>query len=89
MSEKTQTRSQRRTVIGTVSSDKMDKTIKVFVPRQIKHPIYEKRIRRRTVYTVHDENNEAKTGDIVEIMETRKRSKTKCWRLVNIVKRGQ
>ncbi len=78
----------RRTVTGLVTSDKMDKTIKVTVQREFKHPKYEKRIRRRTVYTAHDENNDAKVGDTVEISETRKLSKTKTWRLVNIVKRA-
>lgn len=81
------TRNMRRVVIGTVYSDKMDKTISVEVNTQVKHPIYEKGVNRRTVYKVHDENNEAKVGDIVEIMETRKISKNKCFRLVKVLKR--
>lgn len=83
------TRNARRTVIGTVSSDKMDKTIKVEVNTQVQHPVYEKRINSRTVYTAHDENNEAKEGDLVEIMETRKLSKTKCFRLIKVLRRAQ
>jgi len=61
-------RTRRRIVTGVVTSDKMDKTIKVTVQRDFKHPKYEKRIRRQTVYTAHDEANEAKTGDTVLIM---------------------
>ncbi len=83
------TRNARRTVIGTVSSDKMDKTIKVEVNIQVEHPVYEKRINSRTVYTAHDEKNEAQEGDLVEIMETRKLSKTKCFRLIKILRRAQ
>lgn len=83
------TRNVRRTVIGTVCSDKMDKTIKVEVNTPVEHPIYEKRINSRTVYTVHDEKEEAKVGDVVEIMETRKLSKTKCFRLVKVLRRAQ
>lgn len=87
MSETTATRNSRRVVTGEVSSDKMDKTIKVEVNTQVKHPIYEKRMNRRTVYTAHDENNEARIGDTVEIMETRKLSKNKCFRLVKVLRR--
>lgn len=82
------TRNLRRVVIGQVSSDKMDKTIRVEVNTQIKHPIYEKRINRRTVYIAHDEKNEAKIGDTVEIMETRKLSKNKCFRLVKVLRQA-
>ncbi len=89
MTAKTETRNRRRLVTGLVTSDKMDKTIKVTVERQIKHPLYEKRLRRRTVYAAHDENNEARLGDMVEIMETRKLSKTKCWRLVKVLRRRE
>ena len=79
-------RNTRRAVIGTVCSDKMDKTISVEVNTQVKHPIYEKGVNRRTTYKVHDENNEARLGDTVEIMETRKISKNKCFRLVKVLK---
>lgn len=89
MSETNVARNPRRTVTGVVTSDKMNKTIKVTVDRQVKHPLYEKRINRKSVYTVHDENNDAKMGDTVEIMETRKLSKTKCWRLVSVLKRAE
>ncbi|MDR3211957.1 MAG: 30S ribosomal protein S17 [Planctomycetota bacterium] len=81
------TRNRRRTLIGTVTSTKMQKTILVNVLREFQHPKYEKRVRRNTSYAVHDEAGEAKTGDRVEIMETRKLSKTKNWRLIKVVKR--
>lgn len=84
----TEGRNKRRTVIGTVCSNKMDKTIKVEVNISVKHPIYEKRLNRRSVFTAHDENNEANAGDTVEIMETRKLSKTKCFRLVKVLRRA-
>ena len=81
-------RKARRTVIGVVASDKMDKTIQVLVSRDFKHPKYEKRIRRSAKYAAHDENNEAKTGDTVEIAECRRLSKTKTWRFVKILKKS-
>lgn len=80
-------RKARRTLIGTVVSTKMAKTIRVSVMREFKHPKYEKRVRRNATYVAHDENNESKVGDTVEIMETRKLSKTKNWRLVKVLKR--
>lgn len=80
-------RTNRRTLIGVVSSAKMTKTILVTVMREFKHPKYEKRVRRTKHYAVHDEAGEAKPGDTVEIMETRKLSKTKNWRLVKVLKR--
>lgn len=89
MTTETTTRNTRRTAVGIVSSDKMDKTIKVTVERQIKHPIYEKRMNRKTVLTAHDEKNEAGIGDQVEVMETRKISKNKTWRLVKILKKAE
>ncbi len=76
----------RRTLVGVVISTKMQKSIRVNVMREFKHPKYEKRVRRNTAYVAHDENNQAKVGDTVEIMETRKLSKTKNWRLVKILK---
>lgn len=81
-------RTNRRTVTGLVKSNKMSKTILVTVVREFKHPKYEKRVRRTKNYKAHDEKCEARPGDIVEIMETRKLSKTKTWRLIKIVKRG-
>ncbi len=82
-------RSKRATAVGVVKGDKQDKTIKVSIVRQMEHPFYGKRMRRTATYTAHDENNEARQGDIVEIAETRKLSKTKTWRLVRIVKQAE
>ncbi|MCD8139777.1 MAG: 30S ribosomal protein S17 [Planctomycetaceae bacterium] len=87
MTEAKTERSNRRTVQGVVKSTKMQKTILVTVMREFKHPKYEKRVRRTKHYVVHDEKGEAKVGDVVEMMETRKLSKTKNWRLVKILKR--
>jgi small subunit ribosomal protein S17 len=81
-------RTLRRTVTGVVTSDKMNKTRRVEVPRLVKHPQYGKYIRRRTICYVHDETNESRVGDTVEIMETRPLSKTKRWRLLKIVAKG-
>src|SRR5947209_9638558 len=78
-------RGKRRVETGLVTSDKMNKTRRVEIPRLVKHPRYGKYIRRRTVCHVHDENNESHTGDTVEIMESRPLSKTKAWRLVRVV----
>ena len=78
-------RRQRRTAIGLVTSDKMNKTRRVEIPRLVKHARYGKYIRRRTVCHVHDEQNESHQGDTVEIMESRPLSKTKHWRLVRVV----
>src|SRR5262252_2362585 len=75
----------RRVETGVVTSDKMNKTRRVEIPRLVKHARYGKYIRRRTVCHVHDEQNESHTGDTVEIMETRPLSKTKNWRLVRVV----
>jgi small subunit ribosomal protein S17 len=79
------TRGQRRVAVGVVTSDKMNKTRRVEIPRLVKHPRYGKYIKRRTICKVHDEKNESHKGDTVEIMETRPLSKTKHWRLVRIV----
>lgn len=84
-----ESRNDRRTLIGLVASDKMQKSCRVEIPRQVQHPRYGKIIRRRTVCIVHDENNEAKVGDTVEIMESRRLSKNKFWRLVRVVKRAE
>jgi small subunit ribosomal protein S17 len=78
-------RGQRRVVIGVVTSDKMNKTRRVEIPRLVKHARYGKYIRRRTICKVHDETNESRLGDTVEIMETRPLSKTKNWRLLRVV----
>jgi small subunit ribosomal protein S17 len=81
----TDDRGNRRVVVGVVTSDKMNKTRRVEVPRLVKHPRYGKYVRRRTVCHAHDENNESRLGDTVEIMETRPLSKLKNWRLMRVV----
>lgn len=80
-------RKLRKTKTGIVSSDKMDKTITVAVERKVKHPIYGKFVKKTTKFHAHDENNEAKPGDVVKIAETRPLSKTKRWRLVEIIEK--
>ncbi len=82
-------RGKRRVAIGIVTSDKMNKTRRVEIPRLVKHARYGKYIRRRTVCHVHDEKSESHQGDTVEIMETRPLSKTKHWRLVRVVAKAQ
>jgi small subunit ribosomal protein S17 len=78
-------RSQRRTLIGVVTRDKMTKTRRVDVERLVRHARYGKYVKKRTVCYVHDEANESHVGDTVEIMETRPLSKQKCWRLVRVL----
>ncbi|OHB90261.1 MAG: 30S ribosomal protein S17 [Planctomycetes bacterium RIFCSPHIGHO2_12_FULL_52_36] len=78
-------RSQRKRIVGVVSSDKMDKTISVKVEKLVRHPVYGKYVKRVTVYKAHDEEKKARVGDKVEITETRPISKTKRWRLVRIL----
>ncbi|HKL18571.1 MAG TPA: 30S ribosomal protein S17 [Halalkalibaculum sp.] len=82
-------RAQRRQRTGKVVSDRMDKTITVAVDRQIKHPIYGKFITKTTKYLAHDEENNANTGDTVQIMSTRPLSKRKTWRLVEVLERAK
>ncbi len=79
----------KKTLIGKVISDKMKKTITVLVERLKEVPIYKKRIKVRKKYYAHDEKEEAKVGDIVEIQESRPYSKLKRWRLVRIIKKAQ
>lgn len=79
---------QTRTIKGKVISDKMDKTITVMVERQVKHPLYGKFMRRTTKLHAHDENNECRIGDIVNITSCRPMSKTKTWSLVEVVTRA-
>jgi small subunit ribosomal protein S17 len=81
-------RGRRRIEVGVVTSDKMNKTRRVEIPRLVKHARYGKYIKRRTICHVHDESNESHTGDTVEIMETRPLSKLKNWRLVRVVTKG-
>ena len=78
-------RNARKVLVGTVVSAANNKTITVKVETHRRHPLYSKRIEYSKKYTAHDENNEAKVGDVVEIMETRPLSKTKRYRLVRIV----
>ncbi len=80
-------RNLRKTRIGIVSSNKMDKTIVVEVHTKVKHPIYKKTMNDTTKFVAHDENNECSIGDTVEIAETRPLSKNKRWRLVRIVEK--
>lgn len=82
-------RTQRKLVRGTVVSDKMQKTVVVQVDRKVRHPVYEKFVARRTKLHAHDENGEAKMGDVVEVCQTRPLSKTKCWRLVRVVQKAR
>ena len=74
--------------VGTVSSDKMDKTISVKIYRLVKHARYNKYIRKTSVFKAHDEKNEAKIGDKVRIHETRPMSKTKRWKLAEVMEKG-
>ena len=80
-------RNLRKERIGVVTSNKMAKTITVSVERKVKHPIYGKFIKKTTRFHAHDEKNEASIGDVVRIMETRPLSKTKRWRLVEVVEK--
>jgi small subunit ribosomal protein S17 len=82
-------RNRRRVKQGRVSSDKMDKTIVVVTETRVPHPTYKKIVRKSVRFKAHDEKNDAKTGDIVRIMETRPTSKEKRWRLLEIVERAK
>ena len=82
-------RNLRKTRVGVVVSDKMDKTIVVAVVDNVKHPLYGKIIKRTYKLKAHDENNDAKIGDTVRVMETRPLSKDKRWRLVEIMERAK
>ncbi len=82
-------RNLRKTKIGIVSSDKMNKSITVVVDRQLKHPIYGKFVKRSKKFTAHDEKNQCGIGDKVLIMETRPLSKNKRWRLVEILEKAR
>ena len=82
-------RNLRKTRVGLVTSDKMDKTIVVSILDSVKHPLYKKVIKRTVKFKAHDENNECGIGDKVMIMETRPLSKDKRWRLVKIVEKAK
>jgi small subunit ribosomal protein S17 len=84
-----QARSSRKVRMGTVVSDKMQKTVVVAIDRRVPHPVYGKMVTRTTRLKAHDEENSAKVGDTVRIMETRPLSKDKRWRLVEIVDRAR
>ncbi len=85
----TEGRGRRREVVGTVTSNKMDKTIAVEIFRTVMHPRYKKFVKRTSVFKAHDEKNEANIGDKVRIYETRPLSKTKRWKLAEIVQKVQ
>lgn len=82
-------RNLRKQKVGVVHSNKMDKTISIKVVRSLLHPKYGKFMKKTTKYFAHDEKNECNVGDTVRIMETRPLSKLKCWRLVEIIKKGE
>ena len=87
--EEKNVRNLRKERIGIVVSDKMDKSIVVAEKKKVKHPIYGKFVNKTTKYHVHDETNDCNEGDTVRIMETRPLSKTKCWRVVEIIERAK
>jgi len=84
-----ESRNDRKERVGKVVSNKMQKSITVAVERKVKHPIYGKFMTKTTKFTAHDEKNECGVGDVVKIMETRPLSKTKRWRLIEILERAK
>ena len=82
-------RGMRKTRVGRVVSDKMDKTVVIAIEDSVRHPLYKKIVKRTSKLKVHDENNECSVGDRVEVMETRPLSKDKRWRLVSIVEKAK
>ena len=82
-------RNLRKTRVGKVVSDKMDKTDVVAIVDNVKHPLYKKIIKRTVRLKAHDENNEYRVGDVVEVMETRPLSKDKRWRVTNIIEKAK
>lgn len=87
--EENKTRNLRKEKIGVVVSNKMDKTIVVAEKRKMKHPMYGKFVNKTTKFHAHDDKNDCNIGDLVKIMETRPLSKSKCWRLVEIIERAK
>ncbi len=83
------TEKKQRTLVGRVSSNKGDKSITVLIERRVKHPVYGKFQKKTTRCHAHDENNECAIGDVVAIEQTRPMSKTKCWKLVEIVEKAR
>ncbi len=82
-------RNMRKTRIGMVVSDKMDKTVVVQVERRVQHPLYGRYIKRRTKFKAHDESNTVAVGDLVRIMETRPLSKDKRWRVIEVLEKAK
>lgn len=82
-------RNLRKTRVGTVVSDKMDKTVVVAITDSVKHPLYKKIVKRTVKFKAHDEKNECGIGDKVQIMETRPLSKDKRWRVTNIIEKAK
>jgi len=89
LAEKMEKRNLRKERIGVVTSDKMDKSIVVAQVTRVKHPLYGKFVLKTKKFVAHDETNECNVGDTVKIMETRPLSKSKCWRLVEIIERAK
>jgi small subunit ribosomal protein S17 len=84
-----ETRNLRKERVGVVTSNKMEKSIVVAEVKRVKHPMYGKFVLKTKKYMVHDEKNDCKIGDTVKIMETRPMSKSKCWRMVEIIERAK
>lgn len=84
-----ETRGRRKTIIGKVVSNKMDKSVVVSVERLVRHPLYQKYFKKTSKFMAHDDKNECGIGDVVKIMETRPLSKSKRWRLVEIVEKAK
>lgn len=84
----TPARGHRKTFVGQVVSDKMQKTVVVVVERLVRHPRYGKMVKRRSKFKAHDEGNQCRVGDVVSIMETRPLSKDKRWRVVEVLKKA-
>ena len=82
-------RTRRKVRVGVVVSDKMDKTVLVRIDRRVRHPLYKKTVARSNKLAAHDESNDAHVGDTVKVMETRPLSKSKRWRVVEIVERAK
>lgn len=85
----TETRNQRKVRQGRVVSNKMQKTVVVAIERLVEHPLYGKRMKQTTRFHAHDQDNECKEGDVVEIMETRPLSKSKRWRVTRVLERAR
>ncbi len=85
----TETRNQRKVRQGRVVSDKMQKTVVVAIERLVEHPLYGKRMKQTTRFHAHDQDNECREGDVVEIMETRPLSKSKRWRVTRVLERAR